>query len=215
MEKIKELNGYKDIEIDFEGIMAESGLVMDMLHLNDLKQRKLYLNEGIDKDSVMEIIQHIIRYNVEDKGKDVEKRKPILLYVTSNGGSVDAGYELIDMITASKTPVHTVNLGFQYSMGFLIGIAGHKRFAMPNAKFLHHDGYNAAYDSGSKVQDRIKFDARVDDRTKEYVLSRSNITPDEYDANLRVEWYMFADEAKQKGFVDYIIGEDCDMDAII
>ena len=215
MEKIKELNGYKDIEIDFEGIMAESGLVMDMLHLNDLKQRKLYLNEGIDKDSVMEIIQHIIRYNVEDKGKDIEKRKPILLYVTSNGGSVDAGYELSDMITASKTPVYTVNLGFQYSMGFLIGIAGHKRFAMPNAKFLHHDGYNAAYDSGSKVQDRIKFDARVDDRTKEYVLSRSNITPDEYDANLRVEWYMFADEAKQKGFVDYIIGEDCDMDAII
>ena len=215
MEKIKELNGYKDIEIDFEGIMAESGLVMDMLHLNDLKQRKLYLNEGIDKDSVMEIIQHIIRYNVEDKGKDIEKRKPILLYVTSNGGSVDAGYELIDMITASKTPVYTVNLGFQYSMGFLIGIAGHKRFAMPNAKFLHHDGYNSAYDSGSKVQDRIKFDARVDDRTKEYVLSRSNITQDEYDANLRVEWYMFADEAKQKGFVDYIIGEDCDMDAII
>lgn len=215
MEKIKELNGYKDIEIDFEGIMAESGLVMDMLHLNDLKQRKLYLNDGIDKDSVMEIIQHIIRYNVEDKGNDVEKRKPILLYVTSNGGSVDAGYELIDMITASKTPVYTINLGFQYSMGFLIGIAGHKRFAMPNAKFLHHDGYNAAYDSGSKVQDRIKFDARVDDRTKEYVLSRSNITPDEYDANLRVEWYMFADEAKQKGFVDYIIGEDCDMDAII
>lgn len=215
MEKIKELNGYKDIEIDFEGIMTESGLVMDMLHLNDLKQRKLYLNEGIDKDSVMEIIQHIIRYNVEDKGKDVEKRKPILLYVTSNGGSVDAGYELIDMITASKTPVYTINLGFQYSMGFLIGIAGHKRFAMPNAKFLHHDGYNAAYDSGSKVQDRIKFDARVDDRTKEYVLSRSNITPEEYDANIRVEWYMFADEAKQKGFVDYIIGEDCDMDAII
>ncbi len=215
MEKIKELNGYKEIEIDFEGIMTESGLVMDMLHLNDLKQRKLYLNDGIDKDSVMEIIQHIIRYNVEDKGNDVEKRKPILLYVTSNGGSVDAGYELIDMITASKTPVYTINLGFQYSMGFLIGIAGHKRFAMPNAKFLHHDGYNAAYDSGSKVQDRIKFDARVDDRTKEYVLSRSNITPDEYDANLRVEWYMFADEAKQKGFVDYIIGEDCDMDAII
>ena len=76
MEKIKELNGYKDIEIDFEGIMAESGLVMDMLHLNDLRQRKLYLNDGIDKDSVMEIIQHIIRYNVEDKGKDVEKRNP-------------------------------------------------------------------------------------------------------------------------------------------
>lgn len=67
----------------------------------------------------------------------------------------------------------------------------------------------------AKVQDRIRFDARVEERTKEYVLSRSNLTPEEYDAKFRVEWYMFADEAKERGFCDYIIGEDCDLDEVI
>ena len=32
---------------------------------------------------------------------------------------------------------------------------------------------------------------------------------------LRVEWYLFADEAKEKGFVDAVIGEDCDIDDVI
>ena len=61
----------------------------------------------------------------------------------------------------------------------------------------------------------MKFQEREDERLKQYILEHSNITADEYDANLRVEWYMFADEAKQKGFVDYIIGQDCDIDMVI
>ena len=106
-------------------------------------------------------------------------------------------------------------MGYQYSMGFLIGLAGHKRYAAKNAKFLMHDGSNMVYGNSSKVQDRVRFDARVEERVRDYVLARSNITPEEYDSKFRVEWYMFADEAKEKGFTDYIIGVDCDLDDII
>lgn len=211
----KNPNSYYDIEFDFEGIIADAGMVEEMFYLQDLKQRKLFLNDGISQETVAEIVKHILQFNCEDKGVSVADRKPILLYVVSNGGEVDAGYELIDVIQNSKTPVYTINLGYQYSMGFLIGLAGHKRYATKNAKFLHHDGSNYVYDSGAKVQDRIRFDARVEERTKEYVLSRSNLTPEEYDAKFRVEWYMFADEAKERGFCDYIIGEDCDLDEVI
>lgn len=211
----KNPNSYYDIEFDFEGIIADSGMVEEMFYLQDLKQRKLFLNDGISQETVAEIVKHILQFNCEDRDVAVENRKPILLYVVSNGGEVDAGYELIDVIQNSKTPVYTINLGYQYSMGFLIGLAGHKRYATKNAKFLHHDGSNYVYDSGAKVQDRIRFDARVEERTKEYVLSRSNLTPEEYDAKFRVEWYMFADEAKERGFCDYIIGEDCDLDEVI
>lgn len=211
----KNPNSYYDIEFDFEGIIADGGMVEEMFYLQDLKQRKLFLNDGISQGSVSEVVKHILQFNCEDKTIPVENRKPVLLYVVSNGGEVDAGYELIDVIQNSKTPVYTINLGYQYSMGFLIGLAGHKRYATKNAKFLHHDGSNYVYDSGAKVQDRIRFDARVEERTKEYVLSRSNLTPEEYDAKFRVEWYMFADEAKERGFCDYIIGEDCDLDEVI
>lgn len=119
------------------------------------------------------------------------------------------------MIMNSKTPVYTINLGYQYSMGFLIGLAGHKRFATHNAKFLMHDGSNFVYNSGAKAQDQMEFQKKVEERIKQYIISRSNLTPEEYDSKLRVEWYLFADEAKQKGFVDYILGEDCDINEIV
>lgn len=207
--------GYYDIEIDLEEAMLENGMVDSLFYIRDLKQRKLFLNEDITRFSVADIVKHIMQFNSEDKERPVELRKPILLYIASNGGEVDAGFELIDVIRNSKTPVYTINLGYQYSMGFLIGLAGHKRFAMPTAKFLMHDGSNFIYNSGAKAQDQMKFQERVEQRVKQYVLSRSNVTSEEYDGNLRVEWYLFADEAKDKGFIDYIIGIDCELDDII
>lgn len=207
--------GFHDIEVEFEKIMLDGGMVDELFRLQDLRNRKLYLNDGIDQCSVAEIVKHILQYNSDDKGIDPAERKPILLYVVSEGGEVDSGFELIDTIQCSKTPVYTINLGYQYSMGFLIGLAGHKRFAMKNAKFLMHDGSNFVYNSGAKAQDQMRFNSRVEERIKEYILSRGNLTNEEYDAKLRVEWYMFADEAKERGFVDYIIGVDCDIDEVI
>lgn len=207
--------GYYDIDIDIEKALLDSGMVDEIFYLKDLKQRKLFLNTDVEQLSVGEIVKHIMQYNKEDIGIEPDKRTPIILYVSSNGGEVDSGFELIDVIMASKTPVFTVNLGYQYSMGFLIGLAGTKRFAMRNAKFLMHDGSNFVYNSGAKAQDQMEFQRRVEDRIKQYILSRSKITSKEYDSKLRVEWYLFADEAKDKGFCDYIIGDDCDIDEVI
>jgi len=206
---------YYDIEIDVEKALAESGLVEELFYLKDLKQRKLFINADIDLYSIGDVVKHILQYNTEDDGIKSEERQPILLYITSNGGDVDVGFELIDVILQSKTPVYTVNLGYQYSMGFLIGLAGHKRYATENAKFLMHDGSNFVYNSGAKAQDQMEFQKKIEDRIKQYVLSRSKLTSKEYDGKRRVEWYMFADEAKEKGFVDYIVGKDCELDEVI
>ena len=207
--------GYYDYEVEIEKALLEAGMVEEIFYLNDLKQRKLFLNVDVEQLSVADIVKHIMQYNKEDKGIDPKDRHPILLYVTSNGGEVDSGFELIDIIQNSKTPVYTINLGYQYSMGFLIGLAGHKRFATQNAKFLMHDGSNFVYNSGAKAQDQMEFQRKVEERVKQYILSRSKLTSEEYDSKLRVEWYLFASEAKDKGFVDYIIGEDCDIDEVI
>lgn len=187
----------------------------DIFYLKELKQRRLFLEEEVAQYSVSDLIHQIMQFNMEDAGVPVEERKPILLYIATEGGSVDAGFELIDAIRMSKTPVFTINVGYEYSMGFLIGISGHKRFAFPSAKFLLHDGSNIAYGSSTKVQDQLEFNRKIENRIKELVVSRTNITAKEYDKNLRVEWYMFADEAKKRGVIDAIIGEDCDIDAVL
>lgn len=207
--------GYYDIDTDLEAILTDGGMINELFYLKDLQQRKLFLKTDIDSFSVADVVKHIMQINKEDREIPAEERKPILLYLSSHGGSVDAGFELIDAIKMSKTPVYTINLGYWYSMGFFIGIAGDKRFATQNSTFLMHDGSSFVIDSSAKVQDRMDFQKRLGDRIKEYVISNSNVTSEEYDSKFRTEWYLFAPEAKEKGFIDYIIGEDCGIDEII
>lgn len=207
--------GYYDDTGVLETSLVDLGMIEEMFFLKDLKQRKLFLQEDIEDETVYDIVRHIMQYNKEDIGIDAENRTPIILYIVTRGGDIEAGLALIDVIQSSKTPVYTVNLGCQYSMGFEIGLAGHKRYATRNARYLMHDGAIGIADSGSKVRDYVKFHEDIMERIKAFVLSRSNITSDDYDSKVRKEWYMFAEEAKQYGFIDYIIGEDCDISEII
>lgn len=211
----RDSNNYYDIEIEFEEALLKNGMVEDVFYLRDLKQRKLFISTNICQETVDDAIRHIMQINREDMGIAIKDRKPIILYVTSNGGDVDAGFALVDVILSSETPVYVINQGYQYSMGFLIGLAGHKRFAMPHSKFLMHDGSQFVYNSGAKAQDQMEFNKKQEERIKQYVLSRTKITSEMYDSQMRKEWYMFADEAKTLGVTDCIIGEDCTINDII
>ena len=211
----KNMDTYYDFEIGLDDFMLRSGGVEDVFYLKDIKQRKIFIPTEICQETVNDAIRHIMQINREDVEIASEERKPILLYITSNGGDVGAGFALIDVILTSKTPIYIINQGYQYSMGCLIGIAGHKRFAMPHSTYLIHDGSQLIYNSGAKAQDQMEFNKNLEERIKRYVISRTKITSEMYDAQMRKEWYMFADEAKELGVVDFIIGEDCTIDDIV
>ena len=164
---------YYDIDVD--KFIDKSCCIDDCFYLKDLKQRKLFIDDDICQETIGEIVKHIMQFNKEDKGIKKEDRTPILLYITSNEGNVDDGFELIDIIKNSETPVYTINLGYQYSMAFLINLAGHKRFATKNAKFLMHDGSNFLYSSSAKIKDQMAFQNVVEKRIKFYVVKRSII----------------------------------------
>ena len=211
----KDTKSYYDFDLDYESILVNNGMIEELFYLKDLKQRKLFLNCNITSDSVNEIVSHIMQFNADDKDVPVENRKPILLYINSCGGEVDAGCTLIDVIRVSNTPVYTINAGIAYSMAAIVAIAGNKRFSFENGKYLIHDGSNFVYDSSKKAEDRMQFQKRVDERIKDFIISNTNISKEEYEENDRVEWYMFADEANRKGLCDFIIGVDCSLDEIV
>lgn len=182
----------------------------------DIKNRHLYLNGDIDASIIESIVYHITRYNQIDKDIPVKERKRIKLYINSAGGYVTDGFSLIDAAMTSATPVDTINLGLCASMGYLVFLAGNKRYTMPHAEFLMHDGSTMGFDSTAKVKDRIDFETgQLANMIKEYVLSRTGITKEKYDEKYRMEWYFLADEAKELGVVDYIVGKDCTMDEIL
>ena len=123
------------------------------------------------------------------------------------------GFSLIGAIKLSKTPVYTVNTGIWYSMAFLIGITGHKRFSLPYSAFLMHDGQNAVWDSGAKAQDKMDFDKRYElEVVKKHILENSNMKSTEYDSLIRVEYYMLPDDALERGFIDEVV---TDLDDIL
>lgn len=204
-----------DLDLDISDLIGSEDGIYNYFYYQELQQRRLFLQDNVDQWSISPIVKHIMRFNIEDRDKPVEERTPIMLYISSNGGYVDDGFELIDVIRASKTPVYTINVGYAYSMGFLIMLAGHKRMSLSNAKFLLHDGSNFAVGSTAKIRDQMEFQKKVEARTRDYVIERTSITPEEYDARYRIEWFMFADEAKEKGVIDAIIGLDEDLDSII
>lgn len=190
---------------------------------DDIENRRLLLYGSIDDiDSKTEedaeisktgkICKQILRYNREDKGKPEEEREPIFLFINSPGGDYTEGFPLIDIIELSKTPVYTVNMGQWSSMAFLIGITGHKRFALPHATFLMHDGVSGGFGTSKKIQDAIKFLGRLDEKVKVHVLKHSNMTKEQYEAIERVEVYLLSEEALARGFIDEIVA---DLDVIL
>ena len=222
-----DLDGKEIIELDPEALEALMGggtpvaqsfnyTLLDSFEMEDIDDRRLYINDNIDNDVITSIGYHIMRYNRLDKGIDVKERKPIMLYLNTHGGDLYAGNSLISLIKSSKTPIYTVNLGLCFSMGFLIFLAGKKKYSMDNGIFLLHDGGNGDANSTAKVFDKIEFEKNViEKKIKEYVVENTAITSKMYDKNYRREWYMDVDKAKELNVVDYIVGEDCDIDEIL
>lgn len=205
---------YYDFDFDGEELVQRSG-IDEMFYYKDVVNRKFFLNGEVNAANVADICRHIMQINQQDKAIPVERRTPIRLYVSTVGGEVDPGFQLVDTIEASKTPVYTINTGGASSMGIYIMIAGHKRFSMPNARFMMHDGQIQISGNTSNVQDAMKFQERFEARIKNFVLGRTKITGELYDQKYRTEWSMFADEARELGVIDYVIGEDVGLDAVI
>ena len=138
------------------------------------KERRYFLDYPVD-DSCMELERMIIRWNMEDRAKSPEDRKPIWIYILSIGGYAHYMWSLIDTILLSETPVYTVNLGLAASAAGLIFMAGKKRFMLPRAKVMIHEGSASFEGDAGKVldfSDAYKKDLKL---TREYILEHTGI----------------------------------------
>lgn len=73
--------------------------------------RTIYLYDRIDYEKTSSVIFNIMKIIDRDNDTaeycDDYKPKPIKLYISTDGGDVDAMWGLVDVITNSKTPIHT------------------------------------------------------------------------------------------------------------
>ena len=180
---------------------------------NRLENREIFINYDIDVDLV-DFTYDIIRWNKEDKNIPIEERKPIKIFINSDGGCLNSVMNFINAIKLSKTPVITIGMGKTYSAGGLLLMAGHKgyRYIFKDTTFLLHDGSSGAVGSVGKLMDGLEFTQKTEKRIKDFVLENTTINEDTYDKNYRRDWFMFSNEIIEFGVADKII---TDLDEIL
>jgi len=103
----------------------------------DLEKNGYFLlSDPITEQSVAPLIKFILAHNLRDP-KLVDC---IRVIINSPGGSVDAAFALIDVMRASRVPVHTYGLGMIASAALMIFMSGKRggRYVSPHTSILSH-----------------------------------------------------------------------------
>lgn len=196
-------------------LRGDSDDIYNELLRENLEQRILVFNSEVNECIIEDYILHILKWNREDKDLPIDKRQTITIYINSPGGNSIDGFNFVDVIQSSKTPIRGIGFGLSASMGYHILLACHERIGFKNSILLQHDGEISISNSTSKAKDTMKFFDSMEQRTKEYVLSRTKMTEEFYDKIYDQEYWMYAQEAKELGCIDKIIGEDIELDDIL
>ena len=176
-----------------------------------LQNRIIILDNEIDVPQVRDVTAWILQWNLEDVLLSKKDRTPITILIHSDGGDPFVAGNVIDAIRCSETPIRVVALGCVASAAYFIYVSAPERYAFKNSVFLQHDGGVQITNSNNKAKDIMNFLDRVDERMKELVIENTDITKDLYEENEDREWWMYADEAKELGIVQKIIGEDISL----
>lgn len=190
---------------DVNGLIGKNLPDPDLLEFYKCQaRREIIINYEIE-DSLCTIGNMIIDWNREDKGIEPEKRKPIKIYINSNGGDADSTFYMTDIIKASKTPVYTIGMGHCFSAGGFLLMAGHKRFIFKNTTLLIHDGYTNDVGSVGKFLDSADFLKKQEDNILSFITEHTKITLKTAKASYRKDWFMFSDDIIKYGCADKII----------
>jgi ATP-dependent Clp protease protease subunit len=113
-----------------------------------LRERIVFLGQEIDEPLANLIVAQLLFLESEDPDRDIN------LYVNSPGGSAYAGFAIYDAMQHVLPDVTTICCGIAMSAGALIlaGGAPGKRFALPHAKMMIHQGSAGFRGSPSDIQ---------------------------------------------------------------
>ena len=178
---------------------------MKLPDMGEFNTWSLYKNRIICLDGEIEdwdynIAKTIIKFNIEDIGKEKSERKPIILLIHSCGGLLDIANALIDAINCSTTPVWTVNMGNALSGGCLIFLAGEKRFTMKNSWCMTHSGSGGLQGNFSETQEQSKVWNEQVKNMGTYIVERTGIEEKVWKKYKNKDWYLNADQQIEFGF---------------
>ena len=167
-----------------------------------LKDRIVFLGDGIDDAVANTVIAQLLFLESQDKEKDIK------LYINSPGGSVTAGLAIYDTIQYLKPDVQTICIGMAASMAAILLAAGAKgkRFVLPNSEVMIHQIMGGAEGQATDIKIRAERILRMKKRLNEILAKHTGQKIDTVEKDTDRDYFMEPKEAIAYGLADKIIG---------
>ena len=168
-----------------------------------LKDRVILLNGPVTDESAGTIIAQLLFLSNDDPKSDIQ------FYINSPGGSVSAGFGIIDTMKYLRCDVATTCIGMAASMGACLLAAGAKgkRAVLPNSQVMLHQPLiggvlqGPATDLGIEAQHML----RLRDRLYQLMANFTGKTADNIHRDFDRNKWLFAEEAVEYGCADKVL----------
>lgn len=198
MSAIKHVPGRMEKKDDAEPVLPEkrSPQIEERL----FKARTLLIYGGIDQKLAERVTARMLALQYESDD-------PITIFINSQGGHVESGDTIYDMIKFIKPEVRIIGTGWVASAGALIYAAAklENRFSLPNTRFLLHQPSGGAGGSASEIEIHAREIIRMRQRLNEIFARETGQSVERIAKDTERDYWMFAEDAKAYGLVGRIV----------
>ena len=172
-----------------------------------LRNRIVTLGTDVNDEIANVICAQLLYLEGEDEAKD------IWLYINSPGGSVTAGMAIYDIMQFVSCDVATVCMGLGASMGQFLLCAGAKgkRYALPHARIMMHQPSGGLRGQAADIAIQAEQMRYTKTTMAERISFHTGQTVEQVEADSDRDRWFSAEEAKEYGFIDHVVGAASDV----
>ena len=168
-----------------------------------LRERIIFLGDQIEDHTANLIIAQLLFLESEDPEKD------IFLYINSPGGVVTSGMAIYDTMQYLRAPVSTICIGMAASMAAVLLAAGAKgkRYALPNARIMIHQGSGGFRGNTPDVFIQVRELEELNKRLNKILADHTGQTEDKVNKDTDRDYFMSPEQAQTYGIIDEVYAE--------
>ncbi len=144
-----------------------------------------------------------------------ESDAPVTLFINSQGGHVEAGDTIHDLIRFVRAPVRIIGTGWVASAAALIfvSVPRDQRFCLPNTRFLLHQPAGGAGGTASDIDIEAKEIIRMRDRLNRIFAKATGQPLERIEEDTHRNFWLEASAAQRYGLVGRIVESASELDA--
>jgi ATP-dependent Clp protease, protease subunit len=138
---------------------------------------------------------------------DSLSQDPITIYINSQGGHVESGDTIHDLIRYIRSPVRMVGTGWVASAGALIYVAVplENRFSLPHTRYLLHQPAGGSRGTAADVEIEAREILKMRERLNRLFADRTGQSVEKIEEDTRRNFWLSAEQAKEYGLVGRIV----------